>query len=247
MRALAYFWVIDRPGRKVAEYTMRQAIFALLLTTTAASATDNCSEDAMIVFDGSGSMAETGFNLIEEPRIFEARRAVAEAVPEIAANRRLGLVIYGPGGVDECTGLDLRFPPTQNAADQIISDVNALQPEGSTALTEAVDMAAETLDYQTKPGAIVLVTDGKETCGGAPCQLAAQLHADAKDLTIHVIGYKVRGDYFAWTDDKVSDYLDGNAVSACMAETTGGTYVNAETVDELVQALRETLGCKFLF
>lgn len=32
-----------------------------------------CTRDAMIVFDGSGSMAETGFNLIDVLRIFDAR------------------------------------------------------------------------------------------------------------------------------------------------------------------------------
>jgi len=94
---------------------------------TSAGATDNCAADAMIVFDGSGSMAEMGFNDINEPRIFEARRAVSETIPEIAANRRLGLVVYGPEGVDECSGLDVRFPPMANAAKPVIDAVNALE------------------------------------------------------------------------------------------------------------------------
>lgn len=226
---------------------MRPLILALLLTATQATATDSCTEDAMIVFDGSGSMAEMGFNLINEPRIIEARRAVEQAIPEIAVNRRLGLIIYGPGGADECSGLDLRFAPKPDAASQIIDDVYALTPEGSTALTEAVRIAAETLDYKAKPGSIVLVTDGKETCGGTPCQLAADLARDAAGLTVHVIGYKVRGDYFAYPNQSASDYLNSETVSRCLADQTGGTYVSAETVDELIEAFRETLGCKFLF
>lgn len=226
---------------------MRPLILSLLLTATQVTATDSCTEDAMIVFDGSGSMAEMGFNLINEPRIIEARRAVEEAIPEIAINRRLGLIIYGPGGVDECSGLDLRFSPMPNAAGQIINDVNALNPEGSTALTEAVRIAAQTLDHKAKPGSIVLVTDGKETCGGAPCQLAAELAKESVSLTVHVIGYKVRGDYFAYPNQSASDYLNSETVSRCLADQTGGTYVSAETVDELIEAFRETLGCKFLF
>ena len=78
-------------------------IVAALLGVTTTSAQSDCVSDAMIVFDGSGSMAEMGFNDINEPRIFEARRAMADAIPPIAENRRLGLVIYGPNGVDECT------------------------------------------------------------------------------------------------------------------------------------------------
>ena len=172
---------------------------------------------------------------------------VEEAIPEIAVNRRLGLIIYGPGGVDECSGLDLRFSPMPNAAGQIINDVNALNPEGSTALTEAVRIAAQTLDHKAKPGSIVLVTDGKETCGGAPCQLAAELAKESVSLTVHVIGYKVRGDYFAYPNQSASDYLNSETVSRCLADQTGGKYVSAETVDELIEAFRETLGCKFLF
>ena len=224
-----------------------RALMFLAAVAAAPVGASECNDDAMLVFDASGSMAAMGYNGLDLPRIVEARDALRRALPDITPFRRMGLVIYGPGGADECSGLDLRFSPMRDAAQRIIRDVNALEPEGSTALTEAVEIAAQTLDYETKPGAIVLVTDGKETCGGAPCQLAAQLHADAVDLTIHVIGYKVRGDYFAWSDDKVADYFDGTAVSACLAETTGGTYVNAETVDELVKALRDTLGCQLLF
>jgi Mg-chelatase subunit ChlD len=47
--------------------------------------------------------------------------------------------------------------------------VNALTPAGRTPLASAVQQAAEVLDYRSKPGLIVVVTDGEETCGGAPC------------------------------------------------------------------------------
>mgnify|MGYP006195459971 CR=1 FL=1 len=93
-----------------------------LLGATNAMATDDCAADAMIVVDGSGSMAEMGFNDIDEPRIFEARRAMADALPQIAQNRRLGLVVYGPNGADECSGLDMRFAPEANAASLIICE-----------------------------------------------------------------------------------------------------------------------------
>nr|MDJ0859688.1 VWA domain-containing protein [Dinoroseobacter sp.] len=155
-----------------------------------ALAQEECREDAMIVFDASGSMAEMGFNHIDEPRIFDARRAVATAIPEIAKLRRLGLLIYGPSGADSCSGLDLRFPPIENAAAPILNEINAVQPEGETPLTEAVRNAADVLLTTTGGGTVVLFTDGKETCGGTPCQLAAELAAE--DITLHVIGYKVR-------------------------------------------------------
>ncbi len=213
----------------------------ICLCASIAQAEQACLEDAMIVFDGSGSMAEMGFNNIPEPRIFVARRAIVQAVPRIAEMRRLGLVIYGPGGADECAGLDLRFKPVLNASERIIRDVEQLQPAGDTALTEAVSLAAQVLPEK---GVIVLITDGKETCGGAPCQLAADLAATT-DLTVHVIGFKVRGDRFSWAHE--SDYQQSISVAHCLADRTGGQYVNTETVTELVDALNRTLGCHLLF
>lgn len=201
----------------------------------------------MIVFDGSGSMAEMGFNDINEPRIFEARRAMAEVIPEIAQNRRLGLVVYGPGGADECSGIDVRFPPLANAARPIIDAVDALQPGGSTALSEAVRMAAETLTYKSRPATILLITDGKETCGGMPCALATTLASEGADTTVHVIGFKVRGAFFSWDRSNDNDYNTAESVSRCLADRTGGTYASAETLDQLIAAMRATLGCNVLF
>ncbi|MFD1340934.1 vWA domain-containing protein [Litorisediminicola beolgyonensis] len=212
--------------------------------TTQAAASELCTEDAMVVFDGSGSMAEMGFNRLGEPRIFEARQAMRDALPGIAANRRLGLVVYGPGNAGPCDSVDLRFRPVWNAAGPIIGAVEALWPAGATPLTDAVAAAAEALDYRTQPGAVVLITDGRETCGGAPCVLADALARDGADLTVHVIGFKVLSEHFDWTQPRA----DTRAVSTarCLADRTGGHYVDAQTAQDLVAALRMTLGCQII-
>ncbi|MBY5935696.1 VWA domain-containing protein [Tateyamaria omphalii] len=202
----------------------------------------------MIVFDGSGSMAEMGFNQIDEPRIFEARRAMRTVMPQVEPFRRIGLIVYGPGGaggVGECSGIELRFGPRAGAAEAVIAAVEDLQPEGRTALTEAVALAARTLGSPEKPGTVVLVTDGKETCGGQTCALAARLSGTA--LTVHVIGFKVRGEHFGWETEGDTDYLNSVSVAQCLATQTGGEYVGAETVDELIEAMNRTLGCNLLF
>jgi Ca-activated chloride channel family protein len=226
---------------------MKRAISLLAITMlTISSARAECSDDAMIVFDGSGSMAEMGFNHIDEPRIFEARRALRQVMPQIEMFRRIGLIVYGPAlpnRPNACAGVDLRFAPRHNAAVPVVSALEALQPEGNTALTEAVALAAQTLDYTRKAGTIVLVTDGKETCGGSPCALASKLAARGMDLTVHVIGFKVRGEHFGWSSQAQSDYTNSVSIASCLASQTGGEYVSAETVSELIGALTRTLGC----
>src|SRR6056297_2916609 len=118
-------------------------------------AQETCTRDAMVVFDGSGSMAEMGFNLMDEPRIFDARRALRRVIPQVAPVRRLGLVTYGFGRRDGCASVVVRFPPEPDAADRMLSEIDRLQPAGETPLTDAVAAAAEVLDYKTRPGEIV--------------------------------------------------------------------------------------------
>jgi Ca-activated chloride channel family protein len=195
-----------------------------------------CNEDAMIVFDASGSMSGTVGLGIATPvtRIDEVRSALGAVLPSATKFRRVGLITYGPGPYQQCNvRLDLK--PTPNAAAPIMSVVNSLTPAGRTPLTSAVEQAAEVLDFKHKPGVVVVVTDGEETCGGSPCDLGKKLHAGADQLTVHVVGYRPKG--FSWTGEQ-------SILSAkCLADENGGLYIAAETKDELIEALDKTLGC----
>ncbi len=215
----------------------------LTATSTALPATGVCSTDAMLVFDGSASMNEVGFDISKPTRIVEARQAMRDAMPDIAPFRRVGLLVYGPGPRESCSNIDLRFGPISDAAMPVIEAVDGLTPKGLTALSASVQRAAEALDYRRAPGVIVLVTDGNETCGGRPCALGDQLAREAADLTVHVIGFKVIVDFFSWDNPEQQSYEDGNTVAKCLADRTGGMYVSTETVDELADALRVTMGC----
>ena len=209
--------------------------------------TAGCAEDAMLVFDGSASMAELSFALQErKTRIVEAREALRDALPDITPFRRVGLLPYGPGSQDACSNIALRFGPRADAAAAIIAEIDALQPKGLTPLAASVRAASEAREHGTKPGSVVLVTDGNETCGGRPCALGTALAAEAVDLTVHVIGCKVVVDFFSWDNPEQVDVGAGNTVAKCLADRTGGLYVSTETVDELADALRVTLGCALI-
>lgn len=206
---------------------------------------ERCNADAMLVFDASGSMAEMGHNGIDTPRINDARVALHTALPQITPLRDVGLITYGPGGDDEsCSHVALRLAPAPDASGEILAEIDAIAPDGNTALTQAVRDAAQVLGSPERPGVVVLISDGKETCGGAPCQLAAELAATAPSMVVHVIGFKVRGAFFGWEGgDGNPDFEVPASPARCLADRTGGLYVSTETVDELVQALKQTLGC----
>jgi Ca-activated chloride channel family protein len=114
--------------------------------------------------------------------------------------------------------------------------VNNLVPTGGTPLTAAVEQAANVLDFRKKPGIIVLLTDGEETCGRSPCELGAQLHAEAKQLTIHVISLRVSGLSASMGEQTLLE-------TKCLAEQNNGVHVPVDTEDDLIAALEKTLGC----
>lgn len=198
-----------------------------------------CTEDAMIVFDASGSMAGNMNQGIATtiPRINEVRKALARVLPNATRFRRVGLITYGPGPYRQCN-VELNLRPMSNAAQSIMRAVNALSPAGKTPLTEAVERAAEVLDVKKKPGVIIVLTDGEETCGGTPCQLGKMFHAESPLVTVHVIGFQMKN--FLWTGEQ--SILDVK----CLAEETGGLYVTAENQEELVKAFEQTLGCPMM-
>ena len=112
-----------------------------------------CRDDAMIVFDASGSMAgnvNQGIATIT-PRIDEVRGAFYKILPSATQFRRVGLITFGPGPYNQCN-VQLNFAPMSHAGDRIMEAINALTPAGKTPLTSAVEQAAEVLDYRHKPG-----------------------------------------------------------------------------------------------
>jgi len=232
-------------GKLLAYAVMVSCAAAAAYAATGGAADDAfapCTEDAMLVFDASGSMAGNGWGYGSEnpgavSRIDKVRIALAKILPRVTRMRRVGLITYGPGPYQQCNVLlDLR--PTTSAARRILDVVNGLIPAGQTPLTEAVAQAAELLDYRAKPGLIVVLTDGEETCGGKPCALGKELRAHAVQLTVHVIGLRVKG--LTWTGEQAV------VETQCLAKENGGLYVAVDTEQELIDALEKTLGCPML-
>jgi Ca-activated chloride channel homolog len=229
--------LLSRYGRLVAFI-----LTTLLSVSAAAQAPEDkptpCTEDAMIVFDASGSMAgNTVQGLFSDiTRIDEVRKALAEVLPGVTRFRKIGLITYGPGPYGQCN-VALDFRPMPNAAAPIMSVVNGLNPAGKTPLVDAVKQAADVLDYRTSKGVVVLLTDGEETCGGAPCELGKFLKANGR-LTVHVVGYQLKA--FRWTG--AQSFLDVK----CLAEETGGLYITAENRRDLIEAFQKTLGCPMM-
>src|SRR5262245_58615432 len=128
---------------------IRKVVIAALLVciavpTIAEEPVRICNQDAMLVFDASGSMSGDGWGYGSEsattvPRFLKVRAALAKVLPGITRSRRVGLITFGP---NQCN-VRLELRPTENSASRIMRIVDALIPAGQTPLTAAVAEAAE--------------------------------------------------------------------------------------------------------
>ncbi len=182
------------------------------------------TERAIIVFDASGSMwgQIDGKTKLEIAR--ESLGEVLEAVPE---DRELGLVAYGHRRKGRCDDIQMVVPVGSGTVPEITSSANKLNPRGKTPLSASVRMAAEALNYKEQRATVILLTDGLETCNTDPCAVGTELGEIGADFTAHVVG-------FGLSDEQ-------GAQVACLAENTGGKYVQAKDATELVAALTETV------
>ena len=214
------------------------ALVALIAGCAGAAAQSKqpCLDDAMIVFDASKSMAASIGDEKGLRRIDVVRSALADVLPRVAPRRRMGLITYGPGTRDACSNVFLQLKPMSNAATKIMSRVDALKPEGRTPLTRAVRGAAEVLDFRNKAATIIVLTDGEETCGADPCALARELKREGAGTVVHVISYEIASAVGS----------DGEFVSRCFADETGGTYVDTKTIDQVRNALETALSCPLI-
>ena len=97
----------------------------MLLTCPLAHAEDQqpalCRDDAMIVFDASGSMSGNQTLGIpnSQARIDEVRSALAQVLPNVTRLRKVGLISFGPGPWNQCN-VQLNLSPTPDAAELIM-------------------------------------------------------------------------------------------------------------------------------
>lgn len=182
-----------------------------------------------LVLDASDSM------LIEDApgqRYAAARRAAITLVEALPDSTELAVVAYGTGTsnrpqdfVAGCRDVRTLTPlePVDAAAVRAVLD--STQPRGFTPIAASLRHAAALLPADER-AAIVLVSDGEDTCGQPPCPVAEELKRANPKLEISTIGFK--------TDGAASSDL------RCIAEVTGGLFVTAANDAQLRARLLAT-------
>ena len=149
----------------------------------------------------------------EPKRMARAQESFAEATQGLPDYVELGLVVF-----QECR--DVRQVGVFEAARRggAIDYIRSMIPHGRTPLAQSLMVAQEMLG--DKPASIVLLTDGREFCGGDPCAVAEHVKTTRPGVPIHIID------------------IAGQGRTECVAEITGGrSYAPAET-DDLTAVIR---------
>lgn len=181
-----------------------------------------------IVLDVSGSMRAAAGNM---SRMEAAQRAVKATIEAIDSSSNVALRLYGHRLPSEpkdasCRDTELVIPFGPLDRQRFISAVEAAKPLGQTPLAFALEQAVgdfgETGDEAV---AIILVSDGEESCGGDPARVACALKEKGLELTVHTVGFDV--------GDVARRQLQ--AIASC----TGGEYRDARNAGELADSLRQ--------
>ncbi|MEQ9260452.1 MAG: VWA domain-containing protein [Roseovarius sp.] len=198
-------------------------VFICLAPAVAAQAqsVDPGRERVMVVMDASNSM----WGQIDgTAKITIAKDLMETLLGEWADAREVGLIAYGHRERSDCGDIETLVAPGTSARADILEQVRALSPRGRTPLTDAVERAAGELGYSERPATVVLISDGLESCERDPCALAAALEASGVSFTAHVVGFGLGAD-------------EDTASLSCIAEETGGLYIQAGNAEELAAAL----------
>lgn len=186
-----------------------------------------------IVFDASNSM----WGQIDgEPKIGIAKKTLTDALGWLPADLSLALRVYGhqyDRQQRNCRDSELLVPPGSHNRDRIRQAVAAFRPRGQTPLGYSLEQISRDLGGFAGERAVVLVTDGIESCGGDPAAAARALR-EQHGTKVHVIGFGLG----SGADEDLAGLQS-------IAEASGGRFFTAGTAEELREALRLSVGTSY--
>lgn len=231
--------------RHVAPVLLVAALAVMLLALArpvAAIAEPRREGTVILAFDVSTSMAAED---VKPTRLDSAKAAAKSFVEKQPSTVKIGVVAFGGSGI-------IAQQPTTDKT-EVMASVNRLTPQGDTSLGRGIltslsaiagkpivsngDTEAGSAD-ETPIGyyggtAIVLLTDGENTSGPDPANLADL--ASAAGVKIYPIGLgSAEGTVLEKNGFSIATRLDEDSLKQ-IAEVTGGTYYNATDSTSLAQ------------
>lgn len=192
------------------------------------------NNNTVLIFDVSGSMA----GLVDgKKKIDIAKESMYKFLDKIKGeNVNLSVVVYGHKGSNtvsdkemSCAGIEEIYYMGKLDNASIIKDkIKILNPTGWTPIADSFKKANEILSkYEGKNNnnSIILISDGKEMCGGNPVEEIKKLRNSNLHITANVIGFDVGGE-----DERQLKEV---------AQSGGGDYFSVNSVVDFENALEK--------
>ncbi|MDI6641656.1 MAG: VWA domain-containing protein [Elusimicrobiota bacterium] len=184
------------------------------------SQTETKWPNILFIFDSSGSMYGRMGN---EAKIDAAKRVLKALVEELPETVNIGLMFFG----NKIKGRDcIRFPIEikRGTKQEIIDLITTLAPGGLTPLAGSLQLAGDYLEKNKIGATVILITDGKEECGGDPLAVAKSLYERGIDIKLHIVGLAVSGEEKKQLEE--------------IAKLCGGAFYSASNAGELANILK---------
>jgi len=185
--------------------------------------------DLMLIVDYSGSMNAKMKD--GAAKVASAKKCVGDLVGKLPDDLNVGLIVYGTNKKRGCGDIDVVQPlgPLDKAS--IKAKIDSYNATGMTPIAASLELAGKELAKSKGGPAIVLVTDGAETCHGDPAGVAAKLAAQfGVRFGINVIGFGIEPQEKAQLAD--------------IASKGHGKLLTVENASELASALQKVVAEK---
>ncbi len=190
-------------------------------------------KNSQIIFivDFSNSMNDT---IEGHPKVDMARATLAEILPKIPPDVKVGLRVYGHKAgftyLQGCQASSLTVPLKASNSGAILNSLYSTRAVGWTPITYSLKQSINN-DFIGTTGKkhIILLTDGGENCDESPCTYVINLMKTRDDVTIDVIAFDI------------SD-IEANNQLRCTALMTRGKFLPANSQEDLTRSLFETVG-----
>jgi len=205
------------------------ALIAAMQSSSSVPAAGNPTSeitDLMLIVDYSGSMNAKMKD--GAAKVASAKKCMGDLVAKLPTDLNVGLIIYGTNKKRGCEDIDVVQPlgPLDKAS--IKAEIDKYNATGMTPIAASLELAGKELAKSKGGPAIVLVTDGAETCHGDPVAVAAKLAAEfGVKFGINVIGFGI--------EPQEKKQL------ADIADKGHGKLLTVENAGELADALKKVV------
>jgi len=189
-------------------------------------------QNIILIFDASGSM---GGQISGKRKIDIAKEAAKKFIDQINEDKdvSLGIIVYGHKGSNSasqkgvsCVGIDEIYYLGETNAQIAKGKLDSFNATGWTPIASSLQKAKDILEsHENDENFILLVSDGKETCGGNPVQAVRDIKNSGFGVKVNVIGFDVGG--------------DDEAQLRAIADAGDGDYFEAKNAYDLEMAFQK--------